>query len=205
MENWGLITGRTSVYLYDPKTSGLAAKKRTVGVQSHEVSHQWFGNIVTMEWWEQVRDAALDSADDAALAQRGVRDARRRDHHRRPHLPRVEDALQLHRRAPQARPRPRRAPVVAPDRGPLPRFGHDQPDLRRHQLQQGRLGAQDAVQHGRRGDVPQGRVDLPQGAPLRQRDDQGPLGRHLRGLGPRRRQDHGQLDAQGAPIGSGSG
>lgn len=54
MENWGLITGRTSVYCYDPKTSGLAAKKRTVGVQSHEVSHQWFGNIVTMEWWEQL-------------------------------------------------------------------------------------------------------------------------------------------------------
>lgn len=41
MENWGLITGRTSVYLYDPLQSGIASKKRVIGVQSHEVSHQW--------------------------------------------------------------------------------------------------------------------------------------------------------------------
>lgn len=40
MENWGLITGRTSVYLYDSKKSGIASKKRVIGVQSHEVSHQ---------------------------------------------------------------------------------------------------------------------------------------------------------------------
>ena len=40
MENWGLITGRTSVYLYDEKKSGIAAKKRVIGVQSHEVAHQ---------------------------------------------------------------------------------------------------------------------------------------------------------------------
>jgi aminopeptidase 2 len=52
MENWGLITGRTSVYLYDETKSGIAAKKRVVIVQSHEVSHQWFGNIVTMDWWK---------------------------------------------------------------------------------------------------------------------------------------------------------
>ncbi|TIA89691.1 hypothetical protein E3P99_01933 [Wallemia hederae] len=51
MENWGLITGRTSVYLYDEKLSGLDAEKRVVGVQSHEVSHQWFGNVVTMADW----------------------------------------------------------------------------------------------------------------------------------------------------------
>ena len=40
MENWGLITGRTSVYLYDPVNSGIAAQKLTTGVQSHEVAHQ---------------------------------------------------------------------------------------------------------------------------------------------------------------------
>ena len=51
MENWGLITGRTSVYLYDDKTGGLQAKKRTASVQSHECAHQWFGNITTMDWW----------------------------------------------------------------------------------------------------------------------------------------------------------
>lgn len=38
---WGLITGRTSVYLFDPKKSGIASRKRVIGVQSHEVAHQW--------------------------------------------------------------------------------------------------------------------------------------------------------------------
>ncbi|CAO1632621.1 unnamed protein product [Parajaminaea phylloscopi] len=54
MENWGLITGRTSVYLYDPKKSGIAGQKRTAGVQSHEVAHQWFGNLVTMRFWDNL-------------------------------------------------------------------------------------------------------------------------------------------------------
>lgn len=43
MEGWGLITGRTSVLLWDEK-SGLAAKKRVGTVQSHEIAHQWFGS-----------------------------------------------------------------------------------------------------------------------------------------------------------------
>lgn len=54
MENWGLITGRTTVYLYDPEKSGIAGQKRTAGVQSHEVAHQWFGNLVTMRFWDNL-------------------------------------------------------------------------------------------------------------------------------------------------------
>ena len=42
MENWGLITGRTSVFLLDPKKADLAVKKRVVEVQSHEVAHMWY-------------------------------------------------------------------------------------------------------------------------------------------------------------------
>lgn len=60
MENWGLITGRTIIYLYDPKKSGIASKKRTASVQSHEIAHQWFGNIVTMEWWVRSIDNCQD-------------------------------------------------------------------------------------------------------------------------------------------------
>jgi aminopeptidase 2 len=52
MENWGLITGRTSAFLLDPKRVDMAAKKRVVTTQSHEVAHMWFGNITTMEWWD---------------------------------------------------------------------------------------------------------------------------------------------------------
>jgi hypothetical protein len=38
MENWGLITGRTTAFLFDPAKSDLKAKKRVAVVQSHEVS-----------------------------------------------------------------------------------------------------------------------------------------------------------------------
>ncbi|KAF8985615.1 leucyl aminopeptidase [Cyathus striatus] len=51
MENWGLITGRTSALLLDPKNADLQAKKQVATTQSHEVAHMWFGNITTMEWW----------------------------------------------------------------------------------------------------------------------------------------------------------
>ncbi|KIY68739.1 leucyl aminopeptidase [Cylindrobasidium torrendii FP15055 ss-10] len=51
MENWGLITGRTTAFLLDPKSKDLNAKKQVFSTQSHEVAHMWFGNITTMEWW----------------------------------------------------------------------------------------------------------------------------------------------------------
>lgn len=62
MENWGLITGRTTVFLFDPKKSSLAAKKRVATVQSHEVAHMWFGNVVTMaceSWVIELKGADL--------------------------------------------------------------------------------------------------------------------------------------------------
>ncbi|KAG8840288.1 Aminopeptidase 2 mitochondrial [Serendipita sp. 405] len=52
MENWGLITGRTTAYLIDEVKSDIAAKKRVADVASHEVAHQWFGNITSPEWWD---------------------------------------------------------------------------------------------------------------------------------------------------------
>ncbi|KAF9050721.1 leucyl aminopeptidase [Hymenopellis radicata] len=52
MENWGLITGRTTAFLLDPKTTDTNAKKNVFTTQSHEVAHMWFGNITTMEWWD---------------------------------------------------------------------------------------------------------------------------------------------------------
>ncbi|KDR73439.1 hypothetical protein GALMADRAFT_72189 [Galerina marginata CBS 339.88] len=51
MENWGLITGRTSAFLLDPLRANIQTKKVVASVQSHEVAHMWFGNITTMEWW----------------------------------------------------------------------------------------------------------------------------------------------------------
>lgn len=52
MENWGLVTYRVLAILLDNKTLSLAAKQRVAEVVQHELAHQWFGNLVTMDWWE---------------------------------------------------------------------------------------------------------------------------------------------------------
>ncbi|XP_064152815.1 endoplasmic reticulum aminopeptidase 2-like isoform X1 [Anguilla rostrata] len=54
MENWGLITYRETALLYDPQTSSASDKLWITKVISHELAHQWFGNLVTMEWWNDI-------------------------------------------------------------------------------------------------------------------------------------------------------
>ncbi|MEK7459456.1 MAG: M1 family metallopeptidase, partial [Patescibacteria group bacterium] len=51
MENWGAITYRESVILIDENHSSLSNKQWVALVIAHELAHQWFGNLVTMEWW----------------------------------------------------------------------------------------------------------------------------------------------------------
>ncbi|XP_030829988.1 puromycin-sensitive aminopeptidase [Strongylocentrotus purpuratus] len=51
MENWGLVTYRTTALLVDIKNSSAKAKQWVAIVVGHELAHQWFGNLVTMEWW----------------------------------------------------------------------------------------------------------------------------------------------------------
>ncbi|KLP00364.1 putative APE2-aminopeptidase yscII [Fusarium fujikuroi] len=52
MENWGLITYRVVDLLLDEKTSSAVTKKRVAEVVQHELAHQWFGNLVTMDFWD---------------------------------------------------------------------------------------------------------------------------------------------------------
>lgn len=52
MENWGLITYRVVDLMLDETASGAAMKERVAEVVQHELAHQWFGNLVTMDWWE---------------------------------------------------------------------------------------------------------------------------------------------------------
>jgi aminopeptidase 2 len=52
MENWGLITYRVVDLMLDEKASGAATQQRVAEVVQHELAHQWFGNLVTMDWWE---------------------------------------------------------------------------------------------------------------------------------------------------------
>ncbi len=53
MENWGAITYRESVLLVNESTS-TAVKKRVAEVIAHEIAHQWFGDLVTMKWWNDL-------------------------------------------------------------------------------------------------------------------------------------------------------
>ena len=54
MENWGLITYRESCLLADPELTPESSRRFIATVIAHELSHQWFGNLVTMQWWNDL-------------------------------------------------------------------------------------------------------------------------------------------------------
>uniref|UniRef100_A0A6Q2XTA2 Aminopeptidase n=1 Tax=Esox lucius TaxID=8010 RepID=A0A6Q2XTA2_ESOLU len=54
MENWGLVTYRETNLLYDPLISSNSNKEKTATIIAHELAHMWFGNLVTLRWWNEV-------------------------------------------------------------------------------------------------------------------------------------------------------
>jgi len=54
MENWGLVTYRSTAVLFDEANSDQKYKNRVAYVVAHELAHQWFGNLVTMDWWNEL-------------------------------------------------------------------------------------------------------------------------------------------------------
>ena len=54
MENAGAVTFRETLLLVDPKTVTLAEKKRVAEVIAHELAHMWYGDLVTMAWWDDL-------------------------------------------------------------------------------------------------------------------------------------------------------
>ena len=54
MENWGAIIYRETALLYDPDNSAAQVKQRILEVVAHEMAHMWFGDLVTMEWWDDL-------------------------------------------------------------------------------------------------------------------------------------------------------
>ena len=54
MENFGAITYRETAFLIDEKTASLGQKKEVASVVAHEMAHQWFGDMVTMQWWDNI-------------------------------------------------------------------------------------------------------------------------------------------------------
>jgi alanyl aminopeptidase len=54
MENVGLVTFRESRLLMDPNTASVHDRRHTASIMAHELSHMWFGNLVTMPWWDEL-------------------------------------------------------------------------------------------------------------------------------------------------------
>ena len=54
MENAGAITFRERLLLVDPERSSVDLRKSVASVIAHEIAHQWFGNLVTMKWWDDI-------------------------------------------------------------------------------------------------------------------------------------------------------
>lgn len=54
MENWGLVTYRESAILYHPGESSESDRQLVALVIAHELAHQWFGNLVTFKWWDDL-------------------------------------------------------------------------------------------------------------------------------------------------------
>ena len=54
MENWGAVTYRETALLVDPANSSAGTRQRVAEVVAHEMAHMWFGDLVTMEWWDDL-------------------------------------------------------------------------------------------------------------------------------------------------------
>ena len=54
MENWGAITYRETALLVDAENSSAGTRQRVAEVVAHEMAHMWFGDLVTMEWWDDL-------------------------------------------------------------------------------------------------------------------------------------------------------
>jgi aminopeptidase 2 len=54
VENWGMIMGQASFFPLDPKIDGEAKRETIADTLLHELAHMWFGDLVTVEWWDQL-------------------------------------------------------------------------------------------------------------------------------------------------------
>ena len=54
MENAGAVTFRETALLIDPKTASQGQRKGVAGTVAHEIAHMWFGDLVTMKWWDDI-------------------------------------------------------------------------------------------------------------------------------------------------------
>ena len=191
MENWGAITYRETALLVDEANSSAGTRQRVAEVVAHEMAHMWFGDLVTMAWWD---DLWLNESFASWMGSKAVdwlfpewdmwTQFVNMDTNRALSLDGLEELP------------PHRAGGQGPCRG--------EPAFRRHQLFQGRIGPADAGAVPWSGDLPTGTARLHIGPPVRKCPDRGPVVGPGIGVGPAGHFHHGLVDqADGLPGGAG--
>ena len=164
MENLGCITFRENLLLVDPATATMGEQQLVADVVAHELAHMWFGDLVTMRWWNGIW---LNEAF-ATFMELAACDAYRPDWSRWT-LFGLERSAALETDSLRST-----RPVEYEVRSPHGVRGH----VRRPDLPEGRRPAAHARAVPRRRALPPGREPLPPSAPVREHRDERPLGRH---------------------------
>ena len=155
MENTAAIFYRETALLADSKTASVGTRKKIASILAHEMAHQWFGNLVTMQWWD---DLWLNEGFATWMANKPLA-AARSDWN----MP-VDEALEN-----QSGAEPRFAEVDAPDSRRRPDSGADRRGVRRDRLREGRRRSAHDRELRRRRHLPARRQRVSRSARLQQR------------------------------------
>ena len=170
MENWGAIFSFENILLVDPAITTEARRQAIFSVAAHEIAHQWFGNLVTMSWWD---DLWLNEGFASWMATNATQALHPEWE---PLLDRVDgrehgDAARFARHHPSRR-------AAHPDRRA------DEPGVRRDHLPEGRGGDHHAGGLCRRRRLAARRAGLYRPAPAREHPVRGSVAGDRGGLGP---------------------
>ena len=179
MENFGAITYRETELLVEDKEGTVGEKKRVAVVVAHEMAHQWFGDMVTMQWWDNLW---LNEGFATWMESKAAGEWHPEWHVGQDVANDLDDTMNLDA---ERTTRTIRATVDTP--------AQIQGDVRRHLVWQGRRGNRDGGELCGCGGLPAGRSRLPGGAPVCERNRGGLLGGADGYLAPAGRQADGEL------------
>ncbi len=179
MENTAAIFFRETDLLADSNTASVSTRKNIADTIAHEMAHQWFGDLVTMAWWD---DLWLNEGFATWMSSHPLEVWKPEWRVDVDEASENQEALGLDSLKSTH-------PIHADDREP----GRDREFVRRHHLSERRGGPSHGRELRRRRDVPACHQHLPAGARVRQRDIGGPVdGSRIR-VGSARRSDHADV------------